>query len=165
MIQYNGADKMRRRIRRAVLVFVVMVATLLLEYNKCCHAFTYSKHPCHGNVAHPYLTSASTRKNTGSACDLSPVVFQKSPKTPLSLAKQENNNSLNKNNKPRDFKSPEDGSPLGVAIVVVGFVLLQLFGDRFDSAVVERYAAPVILCSASIAAGISRLIRNTNQND
>jgi hypothetical protein len=114
---------------------------------------------------------ASTRKNTGSgAQDLSPVVFQKSPKTRLSLAKQsspftknddEHNND--NNHKPRDFKSPKDGSSLGIAIVAVGFVILQLFGDRVDSAVVERYAAPVIFCTASIAAGISRLVRNQNQ--
>lgn len=64
--------------------------------------------------------------------------------------------------KPRKYTSVEDGSPLGIAVVVLGFFALQAFGDNFDSSVIKQYAVPGIFCSASVVAGISRLVRNSD---
>lgn len=81
----------------------------------------------------------------------------------ISMAKN-SNDKIEANNEPataRSYTAVEDGSPLGVAVVGLGFLALQLFGDRLDKSAVEQYAAPFILCSASLAAGISRLVRNS----
>lgn len=83
----------------------------------------------------------------------------------LSMAKlPQNTGKSDANDGPttRKYAAVEDGSPLGVAIVALGFLALQLFGDRLDGRTVEQYAAPIIFCSASLAAGISRLVRNTD---
>ena len=61
----------------------------------------------------------------------------------------------------RKYTTVEDGSPLGVAVVGLGFLALKMFGDRLDDSAIQQYAVPIIFCSASLAAGISRLVRNS----
>jgi hypothetical protein len=53
----------------------------------------------------------------------------------------------------------EDGSPLGVAIVVLGGLWLVLGDGSLPMLDDERASIWVVFCTASIAAGISRLIR------
>ena len=64
----------------------------------------------------------------------------------------------------KKYTKIEDGSPLGVSVVVLGSTLFLLFGDKFDKEIIENYAFPIIAVSASTAAGISRLIRNYKPN-
>ena len=82
----------------------------------------------------------------------------------LFMAKPNKNSNVDNNDgstPPSDYKFQiEDGSPLVISIVVLGFGLLQVLGDGVDKELVDQYAAPAIICSASLAAGISRLVRN-----
>jgi len=148
--------------RRSLVLIIIMTMTMLLA-NRQCDAFTLRntiRQLCDtSTTSRSPVSSARTRTlSTGASVSL----------VPLSLAKQrpstktKDNNTI-KNKKSRNFKSPEDGSPLGVATVIIGFGILQLVGDNFDNTttVFKQYAAPIIFCSASIVAGISRLVRNS----
>jgi len=69
---------------------------------------------------------------------------------------------------PKGTSSVEDGSPLGVAIVVVGgFLTLQLEEKTDSVAAWDESYIWVVFCTASIAAGLSRLVRyfNTKRNE
>jgi hypothetical protein len=57
------------------------------------------------------------------------------------------------------YNTVEEGSPLGVAIVVMGGSLLVFGGDGIPEVPVW-----VVLVAASTAAGISRLVRSNMQN-
>ena len=115
-------------------------------------------HTTYGFVQFPSIT---INENTRSNGDNTGIWALKRPSLlELSMAKLPPNKN-DANDEPRKYTAVEDGSPLGVAVVGLGFLALQLFGDRLDGSTVEQYAAPIIFCSASLAAGISRLVRNS----
>lgn len=72
----------------------------------------------------------------------------------VSLQNQRNSNDNDSTTERKYTSSVEDGSPLGVAIVVLGGLLVNFGGDQFADIPVW-----VILATASTAAGVARLIR------
>mmetsp|Transcript_53217 Transcript_53217/g.60281 ORF Transcript_53217/g.60281 Transcript_53217/m.60281 type:complete len:133 (-) Transcript_53217:314-712(-) len=61
----------------------------------------------------------------------------------------------------QNYFTVEDGSLLGVFTVALGFSFVQYFGDTInDKDFINEYGVIVILLAGSVAAGISRLIRN-----
>ena len=80
------------------------------------------------------------------------------------LAKKDDNtsNSDNKVASERAYTKIDDGSPLGVAIVVLGGSFLAFSGSES----VDPTSIWIVFASASIAAGLSRLLRyHKREND
>jgi hypothetical protein len=76
------------------------------------------------------------------------------------LAKKDNNNDASREIGGRRYTKIEDGSPLGVAIVVLGSLFL-LGSDSVDASD-PAGDSPIwiVFATASVAAGVSRLVRS-----
>ena len=81
---------------------------------------------------------------------IEPLSFRRT----LSLQNQRNNKNLDEKRVGGYTNKVEDGSPLGVAIVVLGGSLIVIGGDNFADIPVW-----VVFVTASTAAGVARLIR------
>ena len=156
MFYLSGPDYLFTMLHTRLSLLLTLTATLI-AYRRC-GAFNFrTSHPQTGTGRILEMPASIIAIKTSNGFGARIGVPQ--PTFCLYMAKLPTSND---GNKARKYTSPEDGSPLGVAVVVLGFVALQVFGDKLDSEVVEQYAAPIILCSASIAAGISRLVRNSD---
>lgn len=60
--------------------------------------------------------------------------------------------------------SINEGSPVGVAVVVVGSILAYFFTDDFKAGVGESPTALIIFVAGSTAAGLERLFLRNNRN-
>eukprot|EP00980_Cylindrotheca_fusiformis_P007223 scaffold1525_cov142-Cylindrotheca_fusiformis.AAC.23 len=101
----------------------------------------FSKHP-------PFKPSAIAYTRGTLASSLSVV-----RNTRLQYGKKKDENESAK------YTKVEDGSPLGVAVVVLGGSLIVFGGDNFSEIPVW-----VVFVTASAAAGISRLVRSQRNN-
>ncbi|CAJ1946343.1 unnamed protein product [Cylindrotheca closterium] len=86
------------------------------------------------------------------------VVINNFRHTPSILQNQRNGND-NDSKQTGRYTKVEDGSPLGVAIVILGGSLVLFGGDKFDN--IPVWAVFVV---ASTAAGVARLIRYLNDD-
>lgn len=86
-----------------------------------------------------------------------PKLFQRHSSAPFRRHTQKFQLKSNRDDKePPKYNMVEEGSPIGVAIVVIGGSLVVFGGDDFLHVPIW-----VVFATASIAAGISRLVRNT----
>jgi hypothetical protein len=84
------------------------------------------------------------------------------------FAKNSNNNSSNKHNnnvEEKEYTKVEDGSPIGVAIVLIGSLII--FGSGGEESLQSPSSSSVwiVFVTASTAAGLARLYRYTREKN
>jgi len=137
---------------------LVILATSLLTMVHQIEA-SFTSHTTAINLRKPFVNfheNTSGRLPSVLFCPTNSIPKQiRNHKTPLSY-KIKNNNDNSKEKVSKSSTVVEDGSPLGVAIVVLGGSFVVLGNDTIDE---NRIPVWAVFATASIAAGLSRLIR------
>mmetsp|Transcript_16074 Transcript_16074/g.38584 ORF Transcript_16074/g.38584 Transcript_16074/m.38584 type:complete len:153 (-) Transcript_16074:284-742(-) len=124
-----------------------------------CHADAFV---CHDRNRALIRQSSSRARRSQSF----PSIMSYTPIAHVALfSEKDDNDKREKTTKERHYTRVEDGSPLGVAIVALGS--LVIFGSEQDESLGSPDSSSVwiVFATASIAAGVARLIRYYSRDE